>query len=122
MKAIVFFLALLAVAKIGYQEYLYRTATNDVIINAYRNRAVNACRKDAAAQRLATSIATWSRPTSMKLVIGKANLDVYFWQINSKLWNARYRNPYLFLSIDQNPASVFCEFDIVHGSASVYRM
>ena len=122
MKAIVIFLALLAVGKIGYQEYLFRTATKDVIINAYRDRAVSACRKDSKAQRIPPGIRSWLRPTSVRLVIGKSNLDVYFWQINSSLWNARYRNPYLFLSVEQAPTSIFCEYDIVHGSASVYRM
>ena len=122
MRAIVFILALLAISKIGYQEYMFRTATNDVIINAYRGRAVNACQRDAKAQSVTAIPVNWTRPTSVRLIIGKSNLDVYFWQINSKLWNARYRNPYLFLSINQTPGSVFCEYDIVHGSASVYRM
>ena len=122
MKAIVIFLALLAIGKIGYQEYLFRTATKDVIVNAYRGRAVSACQKDARAQRMRTDGRNWSRPSSLKLVIGKSNLDVYFWQINSNLWNARYRNPYLFLSVNQAMSSLFCEYDIVHGSASVYRM
>ena len=122
MKAIVIFLALLAVAKIGYQEYLFRTATKDVIVNAYRARAINACHNDARSQRISSTRTDWARPTSVKLVIGKSNLDVYFWQVDSSLWNARYRNPYLFLSINQAPTRIFCEYDIVHGSASVYRM
>jgi len=122
MKPVVIFLALLASAKIGYQEYLFRTSTVDVIINAYRNRAVSACQRDAKVQRLPAARQLWSRPASLKLTIGKSNLDVYIWQIDSNLWNAKFRNPYLFLTANQQASNIFCEYDIVHGVASVYRM
>ena len=52
MKAIVILLALLASAKLGYQEYLFRGATRDALIGAYREHAVQACQKDAATQAL----------------------------------------------------------------------
>ena len=58
----------------------------------------------------------------LNLVIGKSNLDVRFWQINHKMWNARFRNPYLFLVANRDSRNIFCEYDIVHGVASVYRM
>ena len=122
MKPIVIVLALLAIAKVGYQEYLFRTSTMDVIINAYSSRAINACQRDARAQKMPATRQVWSRPASTKLVIGKSNLDVHFWQINSAMWNARYRNPYLFLVANHQRSNVFCEYDIVHGIASVYRM
>ena len=122
MKAVVILLALLASVKFGHQEYLYRTSTNEVIISAYRERAVLACGRDPKSLTLVANAAAWTRPASVKLSIGKSNLDVYVWQIDHALWNARYRNPYLFLVADQAPASVFCEYDIVHGVASVYRM
>ena len=47
MKAIVILLALLAAAKLGYQEYLFRGATRDALIGAYKEHAVQACQKDA---------------------------------------------------------------------------
>jgi len=122
MKPIVIFLALLASAKIGYQEYLFRTSTVDVIINAYRTRAVTACQRDAKMQRLPSSHNLWSQPQALRLAIGKSNLDVYIWQINSNLWNARFRNPYIFITAKPSASNIFCEYDIVHGVASVYRM
>ncbi|MFM9938346.1 MAG: hypothetical protein ACKVP7_02470 [Hyphomicrobiaceae bacterium] len=121
MRAIVLLLMLLAGAKVGYNEYLFRTATNDVIISAYRERAIAACQRDAKGQTAVTAGA-WAKPQSIKLVIGKGNLDVYFWQVDHALWNARFKNPYLFVTATDKPNRIYCEFDIVHGAASVFRM
>jgi hypothetical protein len=93
MRALVLVLVLLAIAKVGYQEYMYRSATNEVIITAYRDRATAACQRDAKGQSLAGSPA-WAQLSHIKLLIGKSNLDVYIWQVDHALWNARYRNPY----------------------------
>ena len=120
MKALVFFLVLLAGLKVGYHEYMFRTATNEVIISAYRERAISACQRDAKGQALVAP-AAWARPQSVRLIIGKQGLDVYVWQVDHAMWSARYRNPYLFLAAGDKP-KVFCEFDIVHGAASVFRM
>lgn len=120
MKAMVFFLVLLATVKVGYQEYMFRMASNEVIVAAYRDRAVAACQRDAKGQSLIAS-SVWTKPKSVKLVIGKGNLDVYLWQVDHALWSARFKNPYLFLSAGDKP-KVFCEFDIVHGAATVFRM
>ena len=38
------------------------------------------------------------------------------------MWNARYRNPYLFLTAGQRSAHGLCEYDIVNAAASVSRM
>lgn len=121
MRALVFLLVLLAAAKVGYQECMYRAATNEVIVSAYRERAITACQKDAKGQALVNA-GIWSKPESVKLVIGKGNLDVYVWQVEHALWNARFRNPYLFLSGSEKGGRVYCEFDIVHGAAAVFRM
>ena len=121
MRALVLLLMLLAAAKVGYSEYLFRSATNDIIISAYRDRAIAACQRDARGQNDLTA-ASWVRPHDIRLVIGKSNLDVHFWQVDHALWSARFRNPYLFVTASQSPNRVFCEFDIVHGAATVFRM
>jgi hypothetical protein len=121
MKAIVFFLTLLASVKIGYQEYLVRSATQEVIVAAYRDRAIAACQRDAKGVQLVAA-QSWAKPSSIKVVIGKSNLDVYFWQTDHALWNARFKNPYLFLSASDRPGRIYCEYDIVHGLAKVHRL
>lgn len=122
MKAIVVFLALLAALKLGHQEYLYRASTHDAVISAYRERAVQACQKDAKNLILGLGAQAWANPASIKLVIGKGNLDVHIWQVDHEMWNARYRNPYLFLVPASRSPNLYCEYDIVNAAASVSRM
>ena len=122
MKAIVILLALLAAAKVGYHEYLYRASTRDAVIGAYKEHAVQACQKDTATLTLGLSPQAWSNARSIRLVIGKSSLDVYPWQVDHALWNARYRNPYLHLTASQRSATIGCEYDIVNAAASVSRM
>jgi hypothetical protein len=121
MKAVVLLLGLLAAGKIATQDYLYRSGTREVLISTYRDRAISACQKDPRNQGLVANVNAWSRPGDIKVVIGKGDLDVWFWQIDNALWNARYRNPYLLLATGDRMSNVSCEYDIVHGIASVSR-
>lgn len=122
MRAFVIILGLLAAAKIGFSEQLFRSGTKDVIVNAYRDRAIVACQKDPRGPALAAAPQAWSRPAEVRLVIGKSDLDVWLWQTDHVLWNARYRDPYLYLISSERPAHVYCEYDVVRGIAAVHRM
>jgi hypothetical protein len=122
MKTVVFILALLATLKVGHQEYLYRTATRDAIVAAYRDRAAQACGKDSKNASLGLNPQTWASSASAALVIGKNNLDVQIWQVDNQLWNARYRNPFLILSAGARAGQVYCEYDIVNAAAAVHRL
>jgi hypothetical protein len=122
MRLFVVFLALLAGAKLGYQEYLFRTSARDAIIGAYRERAVLACQRDAKSQSLGIAPQAWAHPLTIRLMVGKRTADAYLWQFDNPMWNARYRNPYLVLSSGPRSAAVYCEYDIVNAAASIYRM
>jgi hypothetical protein len=122
MRAVVIFLALLAAAKIGYYEYLFRDATREAVIGAYKVHAVEACQKDAGSKAFGVSPQDWANPRAVRLVIGNRSLDVYPWQVDDARWNARYRNPYLLLTAGQRKDTVACEYDIVNAAASVSRM
>ena len=122
MRAVVIFLALLAAAKIGYQEYLFRAATRDAIIGAYKEHAVQACQKDARSHSFGVGPQAWANTKAIRLVIGKSSLDVYPWQIDHAMWNARFRNPYLFLTAGERSGPVRCEYDIINAAAAVSRM
>jgi hypothetical protein len=122
MKAIVFLLALLAAAKLGYQEYLFRVATRDALIVAYKEHAAQACQKDTKSQGFGVDRQGWSNAKIVRVVIGKSSIDVYPWQVDDPLWNARYRNPYLVLTASQRSTTVSCEYDIVNAAASISRM
>lgn len=122
MRIIVILLGLLAAAKIGLQEHLFRSGTKDVIVGAYREKAVQACQKDPRGPALVATPLVWTRPSEVRLVIGKSDLDVWFWQVDHALWNARYRNPYLFLVAGEQGNMTYCEYDVVRGVASVHRL
>jgi hypothetical protein len=122
MKPIVILLALLAAVKLGHQEYLFRSGTREAIVGAYMEQAAQACQKNARAANLAMSAHAWANPASVRLVIGKGNLDVSLWQVDHALWNARYRNPYLLLTAGESAGGALCEYDIVNAAAAVHRM
>ena len=122
MKAFVVLLVLLAAGKVGYREYLYRSSTNEVIAAAYRERAVQACQLEPRNAALGIKPAVWSSASTERLAIGKPGLGIYLWQIDNALWNARYRNPYLFLKSQQRSGNAVCEYDIVNGAATISRL
>lgn len=121
MRGLVLVLLLLAAAKVGTQLYLSSTAKDDIIVAAYRERAVGACEQAAKLKRVELE-PSWSKTRAVELVIGKASLDVRLWQTDHALWQSKFKNPYLFLTMRETPQKVFCEFDIVQGSATVLRM
>ncbi len=119
LKGVLIALALAVVGKLGLQEYLRQDATHHVIVNAYREHAIAACQQRAGES---VNLAAWAQPSSVRLSIGKSDLDVYLWQTNHRLWNARYRNAYLYVTIDDARAHVYCEYDISNDMAWVYRL
>lgn len=122
MKIVVFILVLLAALKLGHQEYAYRTATRDIIVAAYKDRAALACQKDSRNASLGLAPQAWANVSSVNLVIGKSTLSVQVWQVDSPLWSARYRNPFLILDANARSGQVYCEYDIVNAAASVHTM
>ena len=122
MRAFVVLLLLLAAVKLGFQEYLFRSATRDALLEAYRQHAVEACQHDAHSQSLGVGAQAWANPRAVQLVIGRRALDVYPWQVDHANWNARYRNPYLLLTAGPRSGTVVCEYDILNAAASVSRL
>ncbi len=122
MKAVVILLCLLAALKLGHHEYLYRAATHDVIVTAYRDRAAIACQSNSRTASLGLTALAWTQPRSIRLVIGKGGLDVQLWQVDSELWSARYRHPFLVLTTGSRGSQAYCEYDIVNAAATVARL
>ncbi len=122
MKNLALVVVALIAANFAYNEYLFRSSAQDVIVETFKTSAADACHTDAQSQKIYSSKSSWRNPASLKLVIGKSNLDVYFWQIGSSMWKAKYKNPYIFIVADDSPSYILCEYDILHRTASVYRM
>ncbi len=114
--------AVLLAGKIGYREMMYRWGTGEVIVATYKARALKACARDAAAQRVRLPASAWSEPEDIDIVIGQPNLRVFFWHVRDALWKARYLNPYLHIRPRGAERFVLCEYDIVNATASVHRL
>ncbi|MGI9422339.1 MAG: hypothetical protein ACR2PA_04040 [Hyphomicrobiaceae bacterium] len=119
IKGIVLTAILLAVGNFGLQIYLRQDATQNVIISAYREHAIAACRQNGGQN---INQAAWSQPSDVRLSIGKGDLDVYLWQTKHLLWNARYRNAYIYVTIDHATSHIYCEYDITNDMAWVYQL
>lgn len=121
MKYIVAALALLAVLKIYAQDQIYRSATSEALINAYRTRAIAAC-QDAPTQPAGMVASHWSQPSSIAVQIGRSDLGVNLWEISDSRWDAAYKQPYLVLAVsDQQSRRLTCTYDINVNVASIKR-
>ena len=112
MRLIAVVLILLAAGKLGYQEYLYRATTGDVMVATFRDQAVAACQRDATAAGLADR-AAWTAPAQIWFGVGNPHADVSVWQIDHARWGERYRTPFLFIAPASVAGSPVCAYDIV---------
>lgn len=121
MRLLVVILALLAAGKVTTLQWLHRSASDEVIISAYRPRALDACA--AEARRLSPPVepAAWIADTQIRLEIGRRSHRVRVWQVDDASWPERFRNPYLHLEARSTIAHVRCEYDIVNGTAAASR-
>ena len=122
LRLIVGGLAVMACTKIVSYAYFYREATQDIIIATYRQVAIDACARNSAGGPLRVPPQAWQNPTEISLLIGKREIDVYLWQVNHRLCNARYKHPYLIVTADAETAHIYCEYDVVRGFASVQQL
>jgi hypothetical protein len=122
MRKLAVLLILLATAKVATLQWLHRSAADDVIIAAYRPRALDACAGDARRLQPAVAGQVWGPDTAVRLEIGRRLRDVYVWQVDNPAWSERYRNPYLHLQPAGPEPRLRCEYDIVNGTAAVSRL
>ena len=121
-RVIVIGLALMAAGKLASHAYLYRAATHDIIVSTYRDQAIRACARNGLQGPMRVPPQTWSASSQVSLAIGKRDIDVYLWQINHRLWEARFKNPYLVVTADLETAHIYCEYDVRRGFALVQQL
>lgn len=131
MRAFVLLLALLAGLKIWASEQLFRSAAEDALVAAYRDKAVAACQKEAGVKEpgrdvkaglaSAAAAAAWARPADIRLVIGKRGVDVNIWDRDNALWAVRYKYPFLVLKAAEGSGQGTCEYDVTLGQAAMLR-
>ncbi len=115
MRLLVIALALLAGFKVWTQDRVVRSMMGEAIVQAYRTRAEQSCQKQAesSGRRPATPFGE-----TADIVIGNPNLNVAIWDVNSPLWDMRFRHPHIMLtsSRDQN---LHCAYDVKIGVATL---
>ncbi len=125
MRALVVALALLAGLKIWTHQTLFRAASEQALLKAYKTGAVKACQHATARQRRVYAGSAvpvdWSQHRLAKVVIGNKDLDVALWQLEHKQWDARFKTPYIHLKSNTAPQSVVCVYDILAGTVTRLR-
>ena len=121
MRTLAIFLVVLAMAKVATVHWLYRAASDDVIVSAYRPRALEACGRDGR-RVFGLDAAAWAQPTQIHLEIGKRGGDVQLWQVDDPAWPQRWRNPYLHLTVATAGVQFQCAYDVVGGTAATSKI
>lgn len=125
MRLVVLALALLAGAKVWYQDSLFRSGAEEALVAAYRTQAIEACRKepqrDARGETLAAFTVDWAHPSSIHMSSGSRTVPVHLWELDHPKWNARFRNPNLVLASGDRHSGLVCAFDVLTGQASLVR-
>ena len=124
MRVVAIILALLAGAKIWTQQTISRQATEDALIAAYRDRAIEACERTATkAQRAAKPVRpSFLRPSHVSLVIGNSGVAVNVWDVDNVLWDMRFKYPYLVVTSTPGTASARCQYDITLATAELHEL
>jgi hypothetical protein len=121
MRALVIALAVLAGAKVWTQQHLYREGAADALIRAYRDRAIAACQSEQPVLAGKAS-PLWTRPASVKLVIGRSQADVNIWDYENVLWPARFKHPHVVLMGSTGATAPVCEYDVIEGRAYLTQL
>lgn len=121
MRVLVLILAVLAGVKIWASNQMYRSAAEEAVIAAYRDRAIAACQKDAAREGRAEMLSPqqWAKPASIRMVIGRRGVDVNVWDIDNAQWKARYKQAFLVLAPAETGAQATCEYDVSGNLAAI---
>lgn len=126
MRFVVIALALLAALKVWTSERMYRSATEEALLAAYRDRATAACQKDAAREfsgpAATATAALWARPAEVTLVIGKPRLDIAIWDVDNPRWAQRYKHPFLVVRPSDRMTSAVCAYDVLAGLAEIVEL
>ncbi|MFA5956674.1 hypothetical protein [Hyphomicrobium sp.] len=121
MRTILLGLVLLAGAKVWFQDHTYRTAMTDAVVEAYRPRAIEVCRRSALKRASGSGDAgvfAWGPASNAEAVIGNPDVSVAIWDTQNPLWSQRFRDPQLILTSMTN-SGARCAYDVRQGGATL---
>jgi hypothetical protein len=120
MRTVLLGLLLLAGLKVWFQDHTYRVAMADAVVEAYRDRAVEVCRRSATKGAPGSRDSRpngWGMATSAEAVIGNPDIRVAIWDTQNPLWDQRFRDPHLVLT--STAAGARCSYDLRGGVATL---
>jgi hypothetical protein len=120
MRTVLFGLILLAIGKVWFQDHTYRVAMSDAVVDAYRDHAIEICRRMAlkrGTDAREDGVSAWGPASKAEAVIGNPDIDVAIWDTQNPRWNQRFRDPQLILSSTGGAAR--CAYDVRQGSATL---
>jgi len=115
LRIVVFILAGLTVAKVWTQNRYTRAIFDETLIQAYEEKAIASCQKEAS--RIAHARAPL-RLVDPEVTIGSPFSDVAIWDYDNPLWEVRFRHPHLVLKADGS-GETRCAFDVMAGLANI---
>lgn len=117
MRMLVIGLVLLAGVKVWTQDRIYRSATSEALVEAYRMRAVEVCGKQSAKMAQAAGSANiWHAASEAEVSIGNPGVDVAIWDTQNPLWSERFQHPNLILTA-AGETRARCAYDLHDGTA-----
>jgi hypothetical protein len=124
MRILVVCLLLLAGLKVWTQDRMYRSVMTEALIDAYRQRAVDVCRKQTTKKvpaALAGDIANlWGTGSKVDVMVGNPDLEVAIWDTQNPEWPQRFQHPNLILTGARDP-NAHCAYDMRNGVATISR-
>jgi hypothetical protein len=122
MRFVVIILVLLATLKVWTQDRVYRSVMDEALVDAYRERAIEVCRKQTAKTVPVASVQTisdlWSTSSAAEVTLGDSDVNVAIWDTQNPLWPQRFRNPHLVLT-GTGESSAHCAYDLHAGVATL---
>jgi hypothetical protein len=122
MRFVVIILVLLASLKVWTQDRMYRSVVGEALVDAYRDRAIEVCRKQTAKKAPVASTRAvselWSVASSAEITLGATGVDVAIWDTQNPLWQQRFRNPHLVLT-GSGDSNAHCAYDLHAGVATL---
>ena len=89
MRFVVIILVLLASLKVWTQDRMYRSVVGEALVEAYRDRAIEVCRKQTAKTVPVASARTvadlWSVASAAEITLGASDVNVALWDTENPL-------------------------------------
>ncbi|MFM7083741.1 MAG: hypothetical protein ACKOW3_01875 [Hyphomicrobium sp.] len=123
MRALLLILFILAIGKVWLKGELYKKATEEAMLSAYRIRAEIGCndrpQTDPRGIPMTVGKIDWRKASNAEIIIGNHRVNVHIWEIKNPLWKTRYQAPFLKLTLRDQQILLYCYYDIMNSSSEI---